>query len=66
MAPKTHNSYRKIPFFGEAEEMLLQQKAKTDNLKKALGNRFRATGEYADLVFVTTMGSPVLRYHAEK
>ena len=31
--------------------MLLQQKVKTDNLKKALGNRFRATGEYADLVF---------------
>ena len=29
-------------------------------------NRFRATGEYADRVFVTTMGSPVLRYHAEK
>ena len=46
--------------------MLLQQKVKTDNLKKALGNRFRATGEYADLVFVTTMGSPVFRYHAEK
>ena len=66
LAPKTHNSYRKIPFFGEAEEMLLQQKAKTDSLKKVLGNRFRATGEYADLVFVTTMGSPVLRYHAEK
>ena len=66
LSPKTHNSYRKIPFFGEAEEMLLQQKAKTDCLKKALGNRFRATGEYADLVFVTTMGSPVLRYHAEK
>ena len=66
LSPKTHNSYRKIPFFGEAEEMLLQQKAKTDSLKKALGNRFRATGEYADLVFVTTMGSPVLRYHAEK
>ena len=66
LSPKTHNSYRKIPFFGEAEEMLLQQKAKTDCRKKALGNRFRATGEYADLVFVTTMGSPVLRYHAEK
>lgn len=66
LAPKTHNSYRKIPFFGEAEEMFLKQKEKTDHLKKALGNRWRATGEYADLVFVTTMGSPVLRYHAEK
>ena len=44
LAPKTHNSYRKIPFFGEAEEMFLKQKEKTDHLKKALGNRWRATG----------------------
>ncbi len=66
LAPRTHNSYRKIPFFGEAEKIFLQQKEKTDQLKKALGDRWRATGEYEDLVFVTTMGSPVLRYHAEK
>ena len=46
--------------------MLLQQKEKVASLKKALGNRWRATGEYEGLVFVTTMGSPVLRYHAEK
>lgn len=46
--------------------MFQRQKEKTDHLKKALGNRWRATGEYEDLVFVTTMGSPVLRYHAEK
>lgn len=64
--PKTHNSYRKIPFMGEAEEMLLAQKKKQDKLKKELGNRYRAVGEYSDLVFVTSMGSPVLRYHAEK
>ena len=65
-APKTHNSYRKIPFFGEAEEMFQSQKNKVDLLKKTLGRRWRATGEYENLVFVTTMGSPVLRYHAEK
>jgi integrase len=65
-APKTHNSYRKIPFFGEAEEMFQSQKNKVDLLKKTLGRRWRAAGEYEDLVFVTTMGSPVLRYHAEK
>lgn len=64
--PKTHNSYRKIPFFGEAEEMFQSQKNKVASLKKTLGKRWRATGEYEDLVFVTTMGSPVLRYHAEK
>ncbi len=64
--PKTHNSYRKIPFFGEAEEMFQSQKDKVASLKRTLGKRWRATGEYEDLVFVTTMGSPVLRYHAEK
>lgn len=64
--PKTLNSYRKIPFIGEAEEMLLSQKKKVDKLKKELGKRFRSEGEFEDLVFVTTMGSPVLRYHAEK
>ena len=65
-APKTHNSYRKIPFFGEAEGMFQSQKNKVDLLKKTLGRRWRAAGEYEDLVFVTSMGSPVLRYHAEK
>ena len=64
--PKTHNSYRTIPFMGEAEEMFLSQKEKVDKLKKKLGKRFRSDGEYEDLVFVTSMGSQVLRYHAEK
>lgn len=64
--PKTHNSYRKIPFMGEAEEMFLSQKKKQDKIKKELGKRYRSEGELSDLVFVTSMGSPVLRYHAEK
>lgn len=64
--PKTHNSYRKIPFMGEVEEMLLSQKKKQDRLRKELGKRYRSDGDFADLVFVTSMGSPVLRYHAEK
>ena len=64
--PKTHNSYRKIPFMGEAEEMFLSQKKKQEKIKRELGERYRGNGEFADLVFVTTMGSPVLRYHAEK
>ena len=64
--PKTHNSYRKIPFFGEAEQMYRAQQKKVKNLKKTLGSRWRAERGYEDLVFVTTMGSPVLRYHAEK
>lgn len=64
--PKTHNSYRKIPFLGEAKEMFLSQKQKQEKLKKELGHRYRSTGEFEDVVFVTTMGSPILRYHAEK
>ena len=46
--------------------MFQSQKDKVASLKKTLGKRWRATGEYEDLVFVTTMGSPVLLYHAEK
>ena len=65
-APKTHNSYRKIPFMGEAEEMFLSQKKKQDKIKKELGKRYRSDGEFSDLVFVTSMGSPVFRHHAEK
>lgn len=64
--PKTHNSYRKIPFLGEAKEMLLSQKNKQERLKKKLGKRYRGEGEFEDLVFITSLGSPVLRYHAEK
>lgn len=64
--PKTHNSYRKIPFFEEAEEMYLSQQKKVKELKKTLGSRWRGEEGCEDLVFVTTMGSPVLRYHAEK
>lgn len=64
--PKTHNSYRTIPFMGEAEEMFKAQKKKQDKIKKELGKRYRSDGEFADLVFTTSMGSPVLRYHAEK
>lgn len=64
--PKTHNSVRTIPFMGEAEEMYLAQKKKVAHLKKTLGERWRAPEGYEDLVFVTTMGSPVIRYHAEK
>lgn len=64
--PKTHNSYRKIPFMGEAKEMFLSQKKKQDKIKKELGKRYRSDGELEDLVFVTSMGSPVYRYHAEK
>lgn len=66
MNPKTHNSFRKIPFFGEAEEMLLAQKEKVAYIKKNLGKRWRGEERFSDLVFFTSMGSSVFRYHAEK
>lgn len=64
--PKTFNSYRKIPFMGEAEEMFLSQRKKQEMLKKELGQRYRSKDEYEDLVFVTSLGSLVFRHHAEK
>lgn len=61
--PKTFNSYRKIPFMGEAEEMFLSQRKKQEILKKELGQRYKSKDEYEDLVFVTSLGSPVFRHH---
>lgn len=66
VTPKTINSYRKIPFMGEAEEMLLSQKKKVEALKKSLGKRWRASEELGDLVFVSTMGSAATRYIVQK
>lgn len=60
--PKTSNSYRTIPFFGETENCLKAWKKKQDEYKKNLGDRWRAKPEYGDLVFTSTMGSPVTRY----
>ena len=38
--PKTHNSYRKIPFMGEVEAMLISQKKKQEVIKRELGDRY--------------------------
>lgn len=65
-ALKTVNSYRKIPFMGELKEILLSQKEKQEKLKERLGVRYRAKDEFSNLVFVTSQGSPVTRYSAEK
>lgn len=65
--PKTKNSFRKIPFFGETKQILLEQKEKQKKLKEQLGDRWRGSEELgnADLVFTTSMGSPVTRYVLE-
>lgn len=64
--PKTPNSKRSIPFMGECEQMLKSQKKKQLILKNQLGSRWRGNGEFDNLVFTSTMGSPVTRYIAEK
>jgi len=60
--PKTANSYRSIPFFGETETLLKDWKRKQDMYKKKLGDRWRCEKRLGDLVFTSTMGSPVTRY----
>ena len=54
-SPKTENSVRKVPFFGETQKILEQQFEKVKRRKKDLGN----------LVFLTSMGSPIGRYNIE-
>ena len=66
VTPKTICSIRDIPFLGEMEEILKSQKKKQDQLKAELGSRWRSTGEFENLVFTTGMGSPCVRYIAEK
>ena len=62
-APKTVNSFRDIPFFGNVEELLLEWRKKQEKYKKKLGSRWRIKSEFGDLVFTTTMGSPITRYN---
>ncbi len=63
---KTANSYRCIPFMGGVEEKLKAWKKKQDKERLRLGKRWRSQGEFSDLVFTTSMGSPVTRYIGEK
>ena len=66
VSPKTVNSYRKIPFIGEMEEILKSQKQKQEKLKRQLKKRWRGTGPFQNLVFTTGMGSPCTRYIVEQ
>ncbi len=64
-SPKTDNSVRTIPFFGETKEILLSQKQKIYSRKKELAKRWRQPKELGNLVFLTSMGSPIGRYSIE-
>ena len=63
--PKTVNSFRTIPFLGKVEEAFITQKKKQDELKRDLGGRWRSA-EFGNLVFTSTMGSPIIRHLLEK
>lgn len=60
--PKTFNSYRTIPFFGDVEKYFKSWKKKQEIHKTKMGSRWRCKAEYGDLVFTSTVGSPVTRY----
>lgn len=64
--PKTHNSYRDIPFIGEVENMFNSQYKKQQIYKENLGDRWREEEGFENFVFTSSMGSPVTRYIAEK
>lgn len=60
--PKTFNSYRTVPFFNNTGELLEAWRKKQDICKKETGSKWRCPKEYGDLVFTTTLGSPITRY----
>lgn len=61
--PKTVNSYRSIPFFDDTENLFKEWKKKQDLYRQKLGNRWRSDAKFGDLVFTTTIGSPITRYN---
>lgn len=61
-SPKTACSYREIPFFGETKQLFTSWKEKQNIYKEQLGDRWRADPKHGNLVFTSTMGSPVSRY----
>lgn len=64
-SPKTDNSVRTIPFFGETREILFRQRDRIEKRRQELGERWRQPEELGDLIFFTSMGSPIGRYSAE-
>lgn len=66
-SPKTENSNREIPFFGETAELFLKWKEKVEVKRKELGDqRWRLPESLGDLVFVSALGSPISRHLAER
>ncbi len=61
--PKTVNSYRNIPFFGNAEELFRKWRKKQVEFRNLSKDKWRANPEFGNLVFTTTLGSPLTRYN---
>lgn len=57
--PKTVNAIRTIPMFEGVEKLFLSVKEKQEICKMQMGKRWRLP---KDLVFTTSLGSPVTRY----
>lgn len=64
-SPKTENSVRKIPFFGETQKILERQYKKISKRKEELGSRWAIPEELGDVVFATKKGTPIGRYNVE-
>ncbi len=63
-SPKTPNAIRVIPFIDDVESILKTQIRKKKELKSACGKTWREKD--TDLLFTTTLGSPVTKYVLER
>lgn len=63
---KAPSSHRVIPMTDSMIEAFKNQLVKRDACKKKRGDRYRSKGEFEDVVFISTLGSPATRYLVEK
>ncbi len=65
--PKTQSGYRKIPFINNMDAVLKSQYKKISERKLELNEKWRCTDEeYSELVFYSTMGSPLTKDTVER
>ena len=62
-SPKTINGCRTVPFFGNAYELFKAWEEKQSNYKQLAGSTWKANPKHGNLVFTTTLGSPLTRYN---
>ena len=64
-SPKTENSVRKIPFFGETKDILMRQFEKQKAKRADMGKKWKQPKDMDDLIFTTSLGTPIGRYTIE-